>query len=287
MTIRWKQVGHWITIGTIAIGFGTFIAMPFVCLYTNLELVSTMEKRIKLIDYKYNQNVKDLTKLIKEGFKDIVRRDDIQDSKIETVIVEIENIERKVQATQGIDLEDVNSIKEANVLIVNNTSGCSGSGTYVKIKDEYFILSCAHLIEKQTDSLVGILDDGTLIRLEIMKFDKSKDLSLLKIKTSVRDLKYLEISTEFPQSGSSIIVIGNPDSMTDVITEGVIANVNPTNYIITNLIYYGNSGGAVLYKGKLIGVVTKFSIFFSPPVFVNYGYAVSLTEIHDFLGDIF
>lgn len=286
MPNRFKRIARVVTSFIIAITLGFFLASPFICTYNNMELLSLIERRIELLDYSYKKNINDLTSLVKEGFKEIIRRDDIQNSTIKDIVEKTEAIERSVQSTQGIDIEEVNKIQDANILIVNNTLGCSGSGTYIKLDKGYFILSCAHLIDEETDTLVGILDNGKTLKLEIVKFDVSKDLSLLKIKTPVNDLAYLELSSEHPKSGSAIVVIGNPDFMTDVITEGVIANVKPTNYIITNLIYYGNSGGAVIYKGKVVGVVTQFRIFFNPPVFVNYGYAISLTEIYSFLEGI-
>ena len=51
-----------------------------------------------------------------------------------------------------------------------------------------------------------------------------------------------------------IYVIGNTNGLVDVITQGVIAKKGKKVIRFTNSIWYGNSGGAILYKGKIVGV---------------------------------
>ena len=56
--------------------------------------------------------------------------------------------------------------------------------------------------------------------------------------------------------------------------------------ITTNKIFYGNSGGAIVYRNRLIGVVTEFRMGLDFPMIVNYAYAVDLETVKEFLAGI-
>ena len=182
-------------------------------------------------------------------------------------------------------MKNVEKYKKANLLIYNATANFSGSGTHIKIKNKDYILTASHLIENPDDFIWGILDNGDWHPLELTKINKEKDLILFRV-FGLECHPYLEISDESPKEGSKIIVIGNPDDMKDVITDGIISKVGRKGYLFTNIIYFGNSGGAILYKGKIIGVVSEFRCYFQIPIFVNYGFGCKLEMIKDFLEDV-
>ncbi len=175
-------------------------------------------------------------------------------------------------------------LRESNVLIVNMTAGYMGSGTCVKIKNDFYVLSCAHLVKEETDDLVAKLDDGRMVELVKVKIDKEVDLSLWKFKP-YPGIAYVEIANYIPKIGTDILVVGNPSGLIDVITEGIISKYMEAGYLMTALIFGGNSGGAVIdtRTGKLIGVATAGYSMVNDSMYVIYSWAVGINTIKEFV----
>jgi hypothetical protein len=250
------------------------------------NMVGLMERQIQILQIDRRNQMIDLYNILKSTAKMSI----INANTLEILTENIQGLEnslikakKTMKKMKRIDLANIENIKEANLIIYNSTEGTGGSGTHIKIRGNSYILSVAHMLNKKDDRLFGITNDGTFYPLTLEKLDKKHDLSLFKIK-GIEDLPYLEIAEEAPKPGSEIVIIGNPDSLEDIVTEGIIAKTTKTGYIFTNLVFFGNSGGAILYKGKIVGVVSKLRTYFGfPIIFVNYGYGVNLEILQQFL----
>lgn len=187
---------------------------------------------------------------------------------------------------QTIDLKDYDKIIKANVVIYNDTEKSLGSGSYIKVNNKKYILTVAHLIDNVDDFMWVILDNNTKYAINLVKLNRDNDLALFKVNDI--NIPYLEISDILPKVGSSIDVVGNPGGELDVITNGIIAKETGNGYIISNKIFFGNSGGAALYRGKIVGVVSQIMIYYDVEnkAYVNYGSAIKLKIIKEFLEDI-
>ena len=183
----------------------------------------------------------------------------------------------KLSEFKTIDMKDIKSVLEANVDIYNITVGISGSGTHIKINGESYLLTCAHLIRDDKDFFVA-----DTYKIKLIKSDKKRDLALFKF-NSEPDIAYLELSDIQPPTGSEVFVVGNPAQLEDIVTEGIVAMTGGGYLILTNKIFYGNSGGAVLYKGLIIGVIIQIR-HYCP--FGSFGIAVDLNTIQEFLAEI-
>lgn len=252
------------------------------------SLIENDKKQIE-IDGQQQTEIKDLTDLLTKLGGIVIDNDTKQlklTKEIMTVIEELQDImfqtKSKLKGMKTIDLKNVENIKEANILISNTSTEMECSGSHIRIKDEDYILTCAHIIKSEEDFIWGVLDTENRHPLELIKFDRKKDLALFKI-FMVEDLPHLEISNEAPKEGSEILLIGNPDYLEDVITGGVIAKVKKKGYLFTNLHFFGSSGGAVLYKGKIVGIVSKSYSYIRPPFIINLGYSPKLKTIKEFL----
>ena len=273
-------------------------------MYETTSLIATLDTKIDIYE-QYRQNefvkVRDLVdhlhtmrKLQSEWNKlSMIYTDILKDKQAQLEIdqgvldfnyQELKKSQRKVENNlEQTDLYNVENIKQANFILYNETRGSGGSGTHIKIDGKSYILTCAHLIDEvATEKLVVIDDEGDWLPIELVKYNRKKDLALFRF-FGAEDLPYLEIGKEAPKVGSKVLVIGNPDSLTDVLSDGIISQIEDNHYLVTNKIYYGNSGGALLYKGKVVGVMSKLLINFMPPVFVSYGEAVGLADIITFL----
>lgn len=204
------------------------------------------------------------------------------------------NIQRQVDIyTEGIqrpDVIDVENIRHANVVIQNRSDVGKGSGTHIKIYNQSYILTCYHILDKPKDSMWAVVNNGDEYRLKLIKHNAKWDLALFKMKNI--GLPFLEISTENLKEGDNVVTIGNPGIMEDVITKGNIAKVKGGEYIFTNKTFHGSSGGALLYKGKIAGVVIRMIAYYeidekiNKLITVNYGIAVGTKRIREFLEGI-
>lgn len=268
------------------IGFGLLIIniivmmLSFLIFYVIGEEISILHNQIRV----YQESVDSESNTLKEELQKVAISSIETDKTINQQIEKMEKItETMAKTIHPKIMENTENIKRANLLILNMTKGCMGSGTHIRIKNQDYILSVAHLIDSDEDILWASDDNDVRYNLEIVKYNKGTDLALFKITKACSELPALELSDENPKEGSEVVVIGNPSGEIDIFTEGIIAKVDPLYYTITNLIYYGNSGGALLYNGKIIGVASQLDCKMQPPVFVNYGKCVKIDVIKMFL----
>ena len=204
-------------------------------------------------------------------------------------IYQVINSIRNYQAQRDL-YEEKNAEKmlEANFLMFNKNISAIGSGTHIMLKGQHFILTCAHLFQEPTDLMFAVDNEYNMRRVELVKYSREFDLALFRIDDpTLQQSAYVKLGTEQPKPGSRIIVVGNPGGEADIITDGIVAKEFKYGYMFTNLIYFGNSGGGIFYKGNLVGVATNLYIRSDGvSVYVNYGYGPNLTTIMDFLGGL-
>ncbi len=256
----------WIKLIIKAVLIGLLIGLNLVIYSGIAETLKKLELKLDIYELDRQQQIIQLEKNLENYEKD---------NKLQ-----IQEIRNKFKNMLSKDIENIEQIKQANVDVWNMTREFSGSGTHIKINDKSYILTCAHLIKK-IDDVFTI--DGNIVTL--VKYNKKEDLALFEfmIYKNKKDLAYLEISDIFPKIGSQVLVIGNPAGLIDVITNGIIARIEKNYMVLTNTIYLGSSGGAVIYRGKLIGVITN--IYYLPPS-TSYSIARGLNRIKEFLKGI-
>ena len=265
-------------------------------LYTNLGIVAyigEIDSRTELYDIAIQDQVINLFKTVTALTDLSIRTDITQLNLLTTLAIQFEQMAELQKQTQDrlkevktIDLKNVDNIKKANLVMYNISAGVMGSGTHIRFGNKDFILTCAHLIKDPKDMFIAEENENKEnMFIDLVNFDRSVDLALFRIKKVTKHIPALEISHEFPKVGSEVIVIGNPGTMEDVVTDGTIAKIDKNVYITTNKIFAGNSGGAVLYKGKIVGVVSASKIYFNFPHIQRYSIAVNLKSIHRFLED--
>jgi len=199
----------------------------------------------------------------------------------------VKTIAGKIQELKPIDLAMYDKIKEANLWLTNKNIGAGGSGVRIKIKNKHYVLTCAHLIKQSTDSLWATWDNGDEYPLVLEKFSRYYDLALFRVDKASPG-RYLEISDIAPGVGSELLIIGNPAGIRNIITDGVISRMARRNfYMVTNAIFFGNSGGAALYRGKVVGIVSAVQALNGRGVHVQYGYVSSLKNINNFLAEFY
>lgn len=188
------------------------------------------------------------------------------------------------------------SLIKSNLLLVNLTIKVMGSGTVINIKGQKYILTAGHLLENKDDDLVIVTKKGKYIPLEVVKFSKKVDLLLLKTKKVELLFPAVEISNKYPPVGSTVYVVGNPADLTDMVTKGILSNNTEDLhfYFCSVPSFFGNSGGAVYYKNKLVGVssfilpLSEFLTHSNEVTIIQEQFlgVVNLQTIKDFLSDV-
>ncbi|MCH7688870.1 MAG: trypsin-like peptidase domain-containing protein, partial [Planctomycetes bacterium] len=141
----------------------------------------------------------------------------------------------------------------------------NGMGTGIIIDERGYIATNSHVIDR-VDSLRITLDDGSTYNAEVISYDRSQDLAIIKINPS-KPLPVIPIGTSSDlMLGETVIAVGNAYGYEHTVTSGIISalsrdvEVNEKqsykNLIQTDAsINPGNSGGPLLnLNGEVVGI---------------------------------
>ena len=177
----------------------------------------------------------------------------------------------------------------------HTTSAAAGSGFI--LTDDGYIITNHHVIEN-SDSITVSLYDGTTYEAELIGYDASNDIAVLKVEAEgltpvvIGDSENLNV-------GDSVIAIGNPlGELTFSLTSGAVSaldrEITLSNSITMELIQTdcainsGNSGGALfnLY-GEVVGVTNaKYSGSGGGASIDNIGFAIPINHVKDIIKSI-
>lgn len=198
----------------------------------------------------------------------------------------------------------------ANFYLYNKTRHVIGSGSHIKLGKQSYILTCAHLQKEKDESLVAIDNYkgsiGPTYPLKLCKQDVVNDLALYKIQ-NLKDVPYLKVSKKesmYPQAGSTVYLLGNPGGFRDVISKATVLQQDEYSYLLHGFDHTGGSGGALLFRDRIIGVYNTLCCVRRPGVpwdivhqcsnqkvliefLQEYRYSPNWKEIEDFLVFIF
>ena len=141
-----------------------------------------------------------------------------------------------------------------------------GSGSGFVYDDRGHIVTNFHVIEGSSDLHVTFFDE-TRVPAEVVGFDPSNDLAVLKVDVTPDLLRAIPLGdSERLKVGRFLVAIGNPFGLQQTLTTGVVSSLGrviqgPDGRFIGEIIQTdaainpGNSGGPLLdLDGKLVGV---------------------------------
>lgn len=148
--------------------------------------------------------------------------------------------------------------------------GCTGSGVIID-EEQLLILTNYHVIQQAKDISCRFANNEIIFPVQLLSFNMERDLALCKmLKTPDFQVKALDFSTQYPEMGDEVSVIGFPLGDELKMTKGIISGFQPclkevpgrTNAEATFQLQtsspanYGDSGGALLSPdGLLIGII--------------------------------
>ena len=220
----------------------------------------------------------------------------------ENSVIEIVQVGTGTQMTPAeVYAANVNSTVGITTSVTTNfwgyqsTSAASGSGFI--ISDDGYILTNFHVIEN-SNSITVAMYDGTEYEAELIGYDESNDIAVLKIEAE--DLAPVILGdTDKLNVGDPVVAIGNPlGELTFSLTAGTVSamgrTVTMSNGITMKLIQTdcainsGNSGGALFNMyGEVIGITNaKYSSSSSGASIDNIGFAIPLNDVRSIVESI-
>ena len=283
-------------------GVGKYIALALCCsilggilgaggMYLASNLTKSDEKAAQMA-----QRMEDLEDTLSELEKQQPDRSSVLQGQRDEVVLDITQIQTGRRLTPAeVYAANVHSTVGITTSITTNywgyasTSAASGSGFI--ITEDGYILTNYHVIEG-ADTVTVTLYDGTAYEAEVVGYDASNDLAVLKVDAA--DLKPVVLgSSDKLRVGDEVVAIGNPlGELTFSLTAGYVSaldrEVTLSGGITMDLIQTdcainsGNSGGALfnLY-GEVIGITNaKYSGSPSGGASIdNIGFAIPIDSV--------
>jgi S1-C subfamily serine protease len=198
----------------------------------------------------------------------------------------------------------IEKIKPAVVAIFS--PGGQGGGSGVLIDEEGYALSNFHVVAGTGPVMQCGLADGILYDAVLVGLDKVGDVALIKLlpKKEGDKFPYAKMGdSDKVRQGDWALALGNPfllaTDFTPTVTYGIVSGVNRYQYPANGLLEYtdciqvdasinpGNSGGPLFNtQGELIGINGRISLEKRGRVNVGVGYAISINQIKNFLGQL-
>lgn len=218
----------------------------------------------------------------------------ILESRRESVLEILPAEETQLQTPAQVYAANVNSTVGITTAITTNfwgyqtTSAASGSGFI--ISPDGYILTNYHVIE-DSDSISVSLYDGTVYDAQLIGYDESNDIAVLKVEAEAL-IPVILGDSDILNVGDSVVAIGNPlGELTFSLTAGTVSakdrKVTLSRTVTMDLIQTdcainsGNSGGALfnLY-GEVIGITNaKYSGSSASQASIdNIGFAIPINN---------
>ena len=213
----------------------------------------------------------------------------------------VAELDPRLEEAERRRIEAVDRALPATVCIFVPGGGGGGSG--VLISPDGYALTNFHVSSPAGSYMRCGLSDGRIYDAVIIGIDPVGDLALIRL-LGRDDFPYVEIAdSRKAQVGQWCMVIGNPfllaTNLQPTVTWGILSGVGRYQYPSGTLLEYadclqtdasinpGNSGGPLFDdSGRLLGIVGRASFEKRGRVNVGVGYAISINQAMNFLGDL-
>jgi len=210
-------------------------------------------------------------------------------------------LDPRLEEAERLRIEAVERALPATVCIFVPGGGGGGSG--VLISPDGYALTNFHVSSPAGSYMRCGLSDGRIYDAVIIGIDPVGDLALIRL-LGRDDFPYAEMAdSRKAQVGQWCLVIGNPfllaTNLQPTVTWGILSGVGRYQYPSGTLLEYadclqtdasinpGNSGGPLFDdSGRLLGIVGRASFEKRGRVNVGVGYAISINQAKNFLGDL-
>jgi serine protease Do len=178
-----------------------------------------------------------------------------------------------------------------------------GGGSGVVISADGYAITNFHVAQPCGAAMKCGMADGQVYDAVLVGLDPTGDLALIKL-LGRDDFPCAEMAdSDQVRAGDGVLAMGNPfllsTNLQPTVTYGIISGVHRYQFPTGTLLEYtdclqtdasinpGNSGGPLFdAAGRLIGINGRCSFDKRGRVSVGVGYAISINQIKNFLGDL-
>jgi len=178
-----------------------------------------------------------------------------------------------------------------------------GGGSGVVISPDGYALTNFHVVQPCGAAMKCGMADGRVYDAVLVGLDPTGDVALIKL-LGRDDFPFAEMAdSDQVRPGDGVLAMGNPfllsTNLQPTVTYGIISGVHRYQFPSGTLLEYtdclqtdasinpGNSGGPLFNdQGRLIGINGRCSFDKRGRVSMGVGYAVSINQIKNFLGDL-
>jgi S1-C subfamily serine protease len=207
----------------------------------------------------------------------------------------------EVLKAQGERIEVMAKSKAAVLSVFSADGGGGGSG--VVISADGYALTNFHVVEPCGNAMKCGMADGRLYDAVLVGIDPTGDVALIQL-FGRQGFPTAEFGdSDQVETGDWVFAMGNPFLLaTDfqpTVTYGIISGTHRYQFPAGTILEYtdclqtdasinpGNSGGPLFdARGRLIGINGRASFYKRGRVSVGVGYAISINQIKNFLGDL-
>lgn len=158
-----------------------------------------------------------------------------------------------------LSIAEIIKINRDSVVVVK-TSSVIGSGFF--INREGHIVTNRHVLYNASRAEIKTSDGKVFQIRQILQEDSDADLVIASTDAPPREARAVSMSSDLPEAGEKIVVIGNPLGLEQTVSDGIVSAVRRNNrevdlIQVTAPVSSGNSGGPLLnMRGEVIGVAT-------------------------------
>ena len=210
-------------------------------------------------------------------------------------------VDPAVLAAENERIEAMDRASRAAVAVFAKNGQGGGSG--VVISPDGYAVTNFHVARPAGNVMKCGMSDGQMVDAVIVGIDPTGDIALIKL-VGRDDFPTVELAdSDQVRSGDWCFAVGNPfllaTDLTPTVTWGVVSGVHRYQYPEGTLLEYadclqvdaainpGNSGGPLFdATGRLIGINGRISLEKRGRVNVGVGYAVSINQVKNFLGQL-
>jgi S1-C subfamily serine protease len=214
------------------------------------------------------------------------------------------SLDRRLVEAEAKRVAAIERVSPAVVAIF--ARGGQGGGSGVLIDKDGYALTNFHVVQGSGPVMQCGLPDGVLYDAVLVGLDKVGDVALIKLLPKKKDQTFPFApmgDSEKVQAGDWSLAMGNPfllaTDFTPTVTFGLVSGVHRYQYPAGTLLEYtdciqidtsinpGNSGGPLFnIDGEIIGINGRGSFEKRGRVNSGVGYAISINQIKNFLGQL-
>src|SRR5437899_3053875 len=225
-----------------------------------------------------------------------------------SVVIALPGVAQDVNpAVKSAEIQRVAVVEKARPSVVAIFGpGGQGGGSGVLIDKDGYALTNFHVVEGAGPVMQCGLPDGVLYDAALVGLDKVGDVALIKLlpQKKGQDFPFAVLGdSDKVKAGDWCMAMGNPfllaTDFTPTVTFGLVSGVHRYQYPAGTLLEYtdciqvdassnpGNSGGPLFnMDGELIGINGRGSFEKRGRVNSGVGYAISINQIKNFLGQL-